>query len=140
VEELTGRGVETVVALGAPTASRLAGHELFEAHAARLEIATDDGSLGEHGFVTRLTERLIPEGFDLVCVCGPQAMERAVAERAAAAGIPCRVSVERLMACGIGACLSCVVQTTAGQKRACVDGPVFDAETLQWDQEYTLKH
>jgi dihydroorotate dehydrogenase electron transfer subunit len=68
-----------------------------------------------------------------VCVCGPEVMSRAVAAQAAAAGVACRVSLERLMACGIGACLSCVVTTVDGRERACVDGPVFDADRIVWD-------
>ena len=64
-------------------------------------------------------------------------MQRAVAGLAAEAGVPCQVSLERLMACGIGACLSCVVSTRDGLKRACVDGPVFDAEEVVWDASQT---
>lgn len=133
-ERLSGRGVAVSVAQGAPTAARLVGRDLFESVARRVEVATDDGSAGERGFVTRLSERLIGEDRpDHVCVCGPEVMTRAVAAQAASAGIPCQVSLERLMACGIGACLSCVVTTTSGRKRACVDGPVFDAEEVCWD-------
>jgi dihydroorotate dehydrogenase electron transfer subunit len=46
--------------------------------------------------------------------------------------IACEVSMERRMACGIGACLSCVLDTTSGKKRSCVDGPVFDANEVEW--------
>jgi dihydroorotate dehydrogenase electron transfer subunit len=96
-------------------------------------VATDDGSCGHHGFVTALSEaELAKNTFDYVACCGPEAMMRIVAAQAAAAGVPCEVSLERRMACGIGACLSCVVQTTGGQKRACVDGPIFNAEELLW--------
>ncbi len=79
-------------------------------------VATDDGSAGSAGFVTALVERLLAEDrFDVVYVCGPEAMA-AHRRRAgcAAAGVPCQVSLERLMACGVGACLSCVVTTTDG--------------------------
>ena len=132
VEELVARGVETTVALGAPTAERLVGRELFEANADRVEIATDDGSEGTRGFVTAVTEQLIDRDTGIVCVCGPEAMEHAVAIQASEARVRCRVSLERLMACGIGACLSCVVTTVSGQQRACVDGPIFDASALGW--------
>ena len=57
---------------------------------------------------------------------------RIVADLAAREGVLCEVSLERRMACGIGACLSCVVDTAFGKKRACVDGPVFDARELLW--------
>jgi dihydroorotate dehydrogenase electron transfer subunit len=133
-ERLAARGVAVSVAQGAPTAERLVARGLFESVARRVEVATDDGSCGERGFVTAVSGRLLEtDRPDLVCVCGPEVMARAVAAQAAGAGVPCRVSLERLMACGIGACLSCVVSTTHGRKRACVDGPVFDAEEVCWD-------
>jgi dihydroorotate dehydrogenase electron transfer subunit len=133
-ERLAQRGVAVSVALGAPTAERLVARDLFERVARQVVFATDDGSCGEHGFVTGPSERLIAEGRpSIVCVCGPEAMSRAVAAQAADAGVPCQVSLERLMACGIGACLSCVVTTVSGRKRACVDGPVFDATEVVWD-------
>jgi len=142
IEELASRGVATTVALGAPTAERLVGRELFESQARMVAYATDDGSEGERGFVTVLSEQLLDQhDFDIVCVCGPEIMERTVAEQAAAAGGACRVSLERLMACGVGACLSCVVTTVDGRARACVDGPVFDADSLVWeDSEIPPRH
>jgi len=133
-EELAIAGIAVTVAQGAPCAERLVARELFEAVARRVEVATDDCSAGTHGFVTAVTEPLLAaERFDAVYCCGPEIMQRAVARQARDAGVPCQVSLERLMACGIGACLSCVVTTTSGLKRACVDGPVFDAEEVCWD-------
>jgi dihydroorotate dehydrogenase electron transfer subunit len=133
-ERLAARGIAVSVAQGAPTAERLVARELFEGVARRVEYATDDGSVGEHGYVTAVSARLLAaDKPDVMYVCGPEVMTRAVVEQAAAAGVPCQVSLERLMACGIGACLSCVVTTTSGRKRACVDGPVFDAEEVCWD-------
>lgn len=137
-EQLASRGVAVSVAQGAPTSERLVARELFERVARRVEVATDDGSAGTRGFVTQASERLLAEDRpDLVCVCGPEAMARAVAAQAAEAGVPCKVSLERLMACGVGACLSCVVTTRSGRKRACCDGPVFDAEEVCWDGSET---
>lgn len=137
-EALAAQGVAVTVAQGAPTAARLVGRGLFEQVARRVEVATDDGSAGERGFVTGPVERLLAEeAFDLVYACGPEAMQRAIVARAAAAGVDCQVSLERLMACGIGACLSCVVTTTSGLKRACVDGPVFSAGEVVWDASET---
>ena len=134
VEQLAERGVAVTVALGAPTAERLVARDLFERQARRVLVATDDGSAGERGFVTTLVEGVLAtDRPDVVFTCGPEPMERIVAAQSAAAGIACQVSLERLMACGVGACLSCVVATTHGQKRACVDGPVFDAERVLWD-------
>jgi dihydroorotate dehydrogenase electron transfer subunit len=137
-EELAAAGVALAVAQGAPNASRLVARELFERVARRVEVATDDGSAGEHGFVTGPVERLLAaERFDVVFTCGPEAMQRRVAAMAADAGVACQVSLERLMGCGIGACLSCVVSTRDGLKRACVDGPVFDSQEVVWDASQT---
>lgn len=142
VERLAEQGVASVVALGAPTAERVLARSHFAEYARRVEVATDDGSVGERGFVTLVTERLLAtERFDVVYVCGPEVMERAVARQAMTAGASCQLSLERLMACGIGACLSCVVTTRDGMKRACVDGPVFSAEEVCFDaSEIPPKH
>ena len=137
-EQLAERGVAVTVAQGAPTAERLVARGVFEHVARRVEVATDDGSAGEQGFVTGPVTRLLAEeSFDIIYVCGPEAMQRAIAALASAIDAHCQVSLERLMACGIGACLSCVVTTTDGQKRACVDGPVFNAEEVVWDASET---
>ena len=137
-EELAVRGVAVSVALGAPTSERLMARELFESVARRVEVATDDGSAGQRGFVTLLSERLLEaDRPDAVCVCGPEVMAAEMARQCADAGVACQVSLERLMACGVGACLSCVVSTTGGRKRACVDGPVFDAAEILWDAAET---
>jgi dihydroorotate dehydrogenase electron transfer subunit len=137
-EQLAARGVAVSVAQGAPTSSRLVAREVFARVSRQVEVATDDGSAGEKGFVTGPVARLLAaERFDVVYACGPERMQRIVASMARDAGIACQVSLERLMACGVGACLSCVVSTRAGLKRACVDGPVFDAEEVVWDASQT---
>lgn len=100
--------------------------------------ATDDGSFGRSGFCTSLVEEALAwasaEGnpYGYVAVCGPEPLMKIVAHMASEAGVPCEVSLERRMACGVGACLSCVVDTVDGKKRACVDGPVFDAAKVVW--------
>lgn len=137
-EQLAGRGIAVTLAQGAPSAERILGRDLFEATCRRTCIATDDGSEGAAGFVTALTaDILTTDTPDIVYACGPEPMQRIVAAQAAAAGIRCEVSLERLMACGVGACLSCVVSTTSGLKRACADGPVFDASVVLWDPTET---
>ena len=141
-EQLAERGVAVTVAQGAPTAERLVARELFESTARRVLVATDDGSAGEKGFVTRLVDGILANDRpDVVYVCGPEIMTQIVAAQVRAAGVACQVSLERLMACGVGACLSCVVATVDGQKRACVNGPVFSAENVLWDvSEIPPKH
>ncbi|MDO4173305.1 MAG: dihydroorotate dehydrogenase electron transfer subunit [Eubacteriales bacterium] len=99
-------------------------------------VATDDGSYGIHGFVSDVLKQHISE-YTSVCCCGPKPMLRALAEIAAEAGIPCQVSMEERMGCGIGACLVCVcsLKHTDGSTRyghVCKDGPVFDAKEVQW--------
>jgi dihydroorotate dehydrogenase electron transfer subunit len=133
-EDLAARGVAVVVAHGAPTANRLVGKSVFEAVARRVELSTDDGSAGRRGRVTEVSEALLAaETFDTVYACGPEVMQRVVAAQAANHGAVCEVSLERLMACGIGACLSCMVSTVHGPRRACVNGPVFLASEILWD-------
>ena len=101
-------------------------------------VTTDDGTYGRAGFCTSLVEEALAaaaaEGspYDYVAVCGPEPLMKIVAGLAADAGVRCEVSMEKRMACGIGACLSCVVDTVDGKKRACVDGPVFDARKVVW--------
>jgi NAD(P)H-flavin reductase len=92
-----------------------------------LIIATEDGSEGEKG---RITGFLDPAKYAAVYACGPTAMLRAVTEKCKASGVPCFISTEKHMACGVGACLGCTVKTKSGNKRCCADGPIFPAEEL----------
>ena len=91
-------------------------------------ITTDDGSYGNTGVVTTLLPELLQRGdYDSIAVCGPSVMMERVAAIAAQHDIPCEVSLERRMACGLGACLSCAVNTKSGRRKVCKDGPVFSA-------------
>jgi len=99
-----------------------------------LAIATEDGSCGQAGLVTApLETHLAEQTPDLVCACGPVPMLAAVAGLAARHHIPCQVSIETMMACGIGACLGCAVRPAGDSARyfhACQDGPVFAADQI----------
>ena len=135
--QLAGAGTAADAVIGAQTAARLCCADRIAANlepvGGQVHVATDDGSLGVHGFVTAISDGLIASGaYDYLAVCGPTPMMRNVARPALAAGVACQVSMEKLMACGVGACLSCVVETTTGRKRCCVDGPVFDAREVVW--------
>lgn len=139
-EDLASNGMSFDVVLGAATSGALVSKARFEALMGHEPYcATDDGTYGHKGFCTGVVEQLL-EGvpgsagaaYDYIAVCGPEPLMRIVAALAADAGIYCEVSLEKRMACGIGACLSCVVDTAAGKKRACVDGPVFDAQEVMW--------
>ncbi len=95
--------------------------------------ATDDGSLGHLGFVTEILEQVsLPDGCT-VYSCGPEPMMAGVSEICRFMGVPCQVSVESVMACGMGACLGCSRPAKNGTyTHVCLHGPVYDAEDLLW--------
>lgn len=104
----------------------------------RVLVTTEDGSLGERGFVTNHSV-LQQEHFDMIQCCGPTPMMRAVARYARDKGIECEVSLENLMACGLGACLCCVEKVLSGETAqhitnvcVCKEGPVFNIKRLLW--------
>jgi dihydroorotate dehydrogenase electron transfer subunit len=94
-------------------------------------LTTEDGSMGEKGFVTD-HPILNKQPFDRLYTCGPKPMMVAVAKYAKATGTPCEVSLENRMGCGIGACLCCVEQTVKGNVCVCTEGPVFNTNQLTW--------
>jgi dihydroorotate dehydrogenase electron transfer subunit len=122
---------------GVRTADLAAGVEDFRTARAEVHLATDDGSLGFHGYVTQLLER--HAGLECLIGCGPEPMLHALARLAQRRATPCWVSLETPMACGLGVCFSCVtrVKTPAGWdfRRVCVDGPVFNAAELAWAEK-----
>lgn len=102
-----------------------------------LEIATDDGSYAYHGFAIDLLRKKVEEGsVDIIYSCGPKPMLKAVKALAEENNIPCQISLEERMGCGIGACLTCSCETTSKgtwkYKRVCKNGPVF------WSKEVVL--
>jgi dihydroorotate dehydrogenase electron transfer subunit len=94
-------------------------------------ITTDDGSMGEKGYVTTHSIFSIHK-YDRIYCCGPDIMMKAIAGYCKKNDVVCEVSLENLMACGIGACLCCVVDTTRGNQCTCIDGPVFNVNDLKW--------
>ena len=94
-------------------------------------VTTEDGSLGEKGFVT-MHSVWQNQDFDKIYVCGPKPMMKAVAKLADENGVWCEVSLENLMACGLGACLCCVEDTVDGHVCVCKEGPVFNIRRLKW--------
>ena len=102
-------------------------------------VATDDGTQGHRGPVTDLLEERLRDNSKriLVCACGPKPMLRKVAEMTLALKIPCQVSLEARMACGLGACQGCAVKASAKSGRSyvhvCKEGPVFEAEAIDWE-------
>ena len=99
----------------------------FKKYANSVTVATEDGSVGQKGFVTNL---LNYKDYDCVVTCGPQVMMDVVMKNCEENEVKCFVSLEKRMACGLGACLGCVVQTKGGMKRVCKDGPIFEITEL----------
>jgi dihydroorotate dehydrogenase electron transfer subunit len=123
-------GVEVNFLLGARSKVdllQLCEYERFGA----VYTTTEDGSHGEQGFVTQHS-LLNSSNFDLIYTCGPTPMMKAVASYAAKNNTICEVSLENTMACGIGACLCCVTDTTEGHVCVCTEGPVFNITKLKW--------
>jgi dihydroorotate dehydrogenase electron transfer subunit len=128
--ELADRQQEVHLLLGGRTASDVVLRDEFSRYG-QLYYTTEDGTAGEKGVVTdhSLLKTIKP---DRIYCCGPKPMMQAVALYAKKQGIPCEVSLENLMACGIGACLCCVENTVDGYVCTCTEGPVFNTNRLTW--------
>jgi len=117
---------------GVRTADLAAGVDDFEVAGTAVYLASDDGSLGFHGFVTDLLAQHLGQGGPQHLVgCGPEPMLHALVDLVRRRGLPCHVSLETPMACGVGICFSCVTKVCIADgwdyRRVCVEGPVFDA-------------
>ena len=124
---------------GVRSAKFLAGVEHFRGLGVEVKVSTDDGSAGHHGVVTDLV-RLALEGDNpptQLLGCGPEPMMHALARLAIKSGVPCELSLETPMACGVGACFSCVARIRHNEgpwdyRRVCVEGPVFKADRVEF--------
>lgn len=123
-------GATPVFLLGARTKNDLLMLNAFS-EVGEVYVTTEDGSMGEKGFVTNHS-LLQTEKFTRIQVCGPKPMMVAVARYAKSVETECEVSLENMMACGLGACLCCVEKTVEGNLCVCKDGPVFKIEKLLW--------
>lgn len=122
--------------LGGRSADKIILHNCFQEECAKVLVATDDGSLGHHGYVDYLVRKELEQDrdYDGVLACGPRPMLKKVAQAAAEFDIPCQVSMEERMGCGVGACLVCACDMADGsRKHVCKDGPVFDSKEVDWD-------
>lgn len=126
---LKSQGCQPEFLLGARSVADLLQLDEFEAVGA-VHMSTEDGSAGERGFVT--VNPVLSNHFDRIYCCGPSPMMKAVAVMAREQGITCEVSLENMMACGLGACLCCVENTVKGNVCVCTEGPVFNIEMLNW--------
>jgi dihydroorotate dehydrogenase electron transfer subunit len=126
---------------GARSRELLVGIAEFDALGVAMHYTTDDGSHGRKGLVTDALVDLLAEagGPVQVYTCGPTPMLRAVGALCLERGIPCQVSVETMMPCGLGVCMGCVVKikddSEAGfsNLRSCYEGPVFNADEIIWE-------
>lgn len=125
---LKASGVENTILLGGRTESLIPVRDEFLPFG-NLCLSTDDGSLGHKGLV--VSHPAFEQSYDMIYTCGPSPMMKAVARSAAERGIRCEVSLENMMACGVGACLCCVTDTDQGHRCVCKEGPVFDINTMK---------
>ena len=122
-----------IVGIGGRNKEEVFWKDLFPKTLKELIVTTDDGSYGIKGFSVSVLPELFKNGnVDEACVCGPGIMMRITAQMAKEANVPCEVSMERRMGCGIGTCLGCVCVRADGKGhyKVCVDGPVFKAEEV----------
>lgn len=122
--------------LGFRSADRAMLSKDFQKSCKEIFLCSDDGSIGRHGFVDAQVRDILEKDKDFTAVlaCGPKPMLKSVAAVAAGFGVPCQVSMEERMACGVGACLGCAIQMADGtMQHVCKDGPVFDAGEVDWN-------
>ena len=147
-----GQGARVKLLFGGRRKDDLPGLEYFKILKIDMEISTDDGSVGRKGLVTELLKKHLLKD-SVIYACGPKGMLKEVARVAKTADVPCYVSLDNVMACGIGACLGCAVKirsqksevrsftptshiphpTSQIYKMVCKDGPVFDAREIEWE-------
>ena len=127
--ELKQQGCKVTFLLGGRSAKDVLELDFFNKYG-RVFVTTEDGTMGEKGFVTN--HSVLAESFDKIFTCGPTPMMKAVARYAKEKNIECEASLENMMACGLGACLCCVEKTTEGNLCVCKEGPVFNTKRLLW--------
>jgi dihydroorotate dehydrogenase electron transfer subunit len=131
-KKLQKAGIKTTFLLGGRSKKDILLSEEFSKYG-DVQVTTEDGTLGEKGLVTH--HSVFGEGFqnfDKVFTCGPDPMMKAVGLLAEKHGVACEASLENMMACGFGVCLCCVTATHSGNKRVCIEGPVFNVNNLAW--------
>lgn len=129
-KELVKAGHKVTFLLGGRSQSDLLRMDEYQKTASVLT-TTEDGSHGTKGFVTQHPV-WAEKSFDNIYVCGPKPMMKAVMQKARESDTWCEVSLENKMACGLGACLCCVENTTEGNLCVCKEGPVFNINRLLW--------
>ncbi|MBL7151045.1 MAG: dihydroorotate dehydrogenase electron transfer subunit [Candidatus Omnitrophica bacterium] len=126
------------VLIGAKNKNQILCEKEFRKFGCTVKIATDDGSKGYKGKVTQLLQHLlstIDHRLSTIYGCGPRPMLKEISRICQRRNLAAQLSLEEHMACGIGACLGCAVDTKEGYKTVCKDGPVFDADRIIWEAE-----
>ena len=134
--QFESNGISSTILIGGKNKDEVFWDKLY-CNCRDICITTDDGSVGERGFVTDTLGKLLDsqeyKNIDGVYACGPEIMLKKIASICKDKQIPCQVSLENYMACGLGACLSCTIETTSGKRlKVCSDGPVFDSTEVVW--------
>jgi len=136
---LKKNGVKVKIFMGAKTVSETFDLDAFKLDGCEVYSSTEDGSKGAKGLVTGLlADTLTADSSDgifnsAIFCCGPLGMAEVISQTALSFRLPCQVSIEEKMACGVGACLGCVTYVKANKyKRVCVDGPVFNGSDIDW--------
>jgi len=148
IDQLLDSKIEEVLLfMGTKAAAHLLFEERFQELCIPVTVATEDGSAGQCGFITEIFAQWLDahhpmDKVSAACyACGPTPMLKALAGIAACHRLPCQVSLEARMGCGIGACLGCVVRLrnrhgknsgSEAYARVCFDGPVFDTQDIAW--------
>ncbi len=133
------RAEKADAALGFATKDRAILVKDFEAVCGAASVTTDDGTLGLHGNAMDAAKKLLEQNeYDVVCACGPKILLKVTAKAAEKAGIPCQVSMEERMGCGVGACLVCAVKLLDENGEpyyghVCKNGPVFSSKEVVFD-------
>jgi len=137
---VTSAELSILAIIGAKDKDELLCEGDFKRLGCRVEVATENGTKGYRGLASDLFQECLPLSGDkakpAVFACGPSAMLKRVGEISKKRHFPCQVSLEEHLACGVGACLGCVVKVKGSNytyKRVCRDGPVFDAGELVWE-------
>ena len=131
-KELKKKNIKSTFLLGGRSKKDILLTDKF-AEYGEVYVTTEDGSFGEKGLVTQHSIfKSSGFSFDKIFTCGPDPMMKAVGKIAQEKNVPCDVSLENMMACGFGICLCCVTATEEGNKRVCMEGPVFNVNYLKW--------
>jgi dihydroorotate dehydrogenase electron transfer subunit len=141
-ELLRQKNSRVEMAIGASNSERIFAPVEGKRSVHALHIGTEDGSMGSKGRVTDLFDHSL-ESVDIVYACGPMRMLQSISALAEKAGVPAQCAVEESMACGVGLCMTCVLPIRGGDGtirmlRSCVEGPIFDGDTVQWDEIGTI--